>query len=79
MVFESIDQAAQYRHFVIKDLRGSVGDIVTLDKGKLSGRGVVLGSTFKVCGIDEAPFRFATVPPSHQVSGLLVLWQRWLC
>eukprot|EP00775_Hariotina_reticulata_P002831 gene2831-3124_t len=59
MVFESIDQAAQYRHYVIKELRGSVGDIVTLDKGKLSGRGVVLGSTFKVCGIDEAPFRSA--------------------
>lgn len=71
LVFETVDQGAQYRQYAIKALRASVPDIVTLDGGKLSGRGVVLGSGFRVCKIEEAQCRFGTIPASHQVSSVL--------
>jgi len=67
MVFEGLDQAANYRQYVCKTLRGSLADIVTLCGNKLSGRGVVLGSGFKVMPIEQAPCRFGTIPKSQQV------------
>lgn len=67
MVFEGLDQAANYRQYVCKTLRGSLADIVTLCGNKLSGRGVVLGSGFKVMPIEQAPCRFGTIPKGQQV------------
>jgi hypothetical protein len=62
LVFETLDQAAAYRACVVNTLKTSTADIVTLDDNKLSGRGVVVGSNFRVCSIQEAPFRFGTRP-----------------
>lgn len=67
LVFESLDQAANYRQYVCKTLRGSPADIVTLCGNKLSGRGVVLGSGFKVVPVEQAPCRFGTIPKGQQV------------
>lgn len=67
LVFESLDQAATYRQYVCKTLRGSPADIVTLCGNKLSGRGVVLGSGFKVVPVEQAPCRFGTIPRGQQV------------
>lgn len=67
LVFETIDQGAQYRQYAIKVLKASVPDIVTLDGGKLSGRGVVLGSGFRVCNIEDAMCRFGGIPAGQQV------------
>lgn len=68
LVFEGLDQAANYRQYVCKTLRGSPADIVTLCGNKLSGRGVVLGSGFKVVPVEQAPCRFGTIPRGQQVS-----------
>lgn len=62
LVFETLDQAAAYRACVVNSLKTSTADIVTLDGSKLSGRGVVVGSNFRVCPIQEAPFRFGSRP-----------------
>lgn len=67
LVFETVDQGAQYRQYAIKALRASVPDIVTLDGGKLSGRGVVVGSGFRVCSIEDAMCRFGSIPAGQQV------------
>lgn len=67
LVFECLDQAATYRQYVCKTLRGSPADIVTLCGNKLSGRGVVLGSGFKVVPVEQAPCRFGTIPRGQQV------------
>lgn len=66
-MFESLDQAASYRQYVCKTLRGSPADIVSLCGKKLSGRGVVLGSGFKVLPVEQAPCRFGTIPRRQQV------------
>jgi hypothetical protein len=68
MVFESVDQAAQYREYACA-LRASVPDIITLCGGKLSGRGVVMGSSFRVVPVAEAAYRFGTIPAGQQVRG----------
>jgi hypothetical protein len=39
-------------------LRCSLGDIYTLDKQKLSGKGVVAGSNFRVVPLEEAQYRW---------------------
>eukprot|EP00798_Chlamydomonas_sp_ICE-L_P006659 gene6659-3323_t len=64
LVFETLEKAAAYRQFVTQGLRYSLGDIYTLDHQKLSGRGVVVGSGFRVLGIQEAPLRFGAQSPS---------------
>lgn len=69
LVFETVDQGAQYRQYAIKALRASVPDIVTLCGGKLSGRGVVVGSGFRVCSIEEAQCRFGSISAGHHVTG----------
>ncbi|KAF8056436.1 SMCHD1 [Scenedesmus sp. PABB004] len=68
LVFETIKQAAEYRQWVVQTLRGTTADIVTLDEGKLSGRGVVVGSNFRVLPVSDAPFRFGTIPPGQQAA-----------
>jgi hypothetical protein len=62
LVFEALPQAAAYRRYVTQSLRGSVGDVLTLDGGKLSGRGVVLGTGFRVPPLAQAAVRFGTAP-----------------
>jgi hypothetical protein len=76
LVFEGLDQAANYRQYVCKTLRGSPADIVTLCGNKLSGRGVVLGSGFKVVPVEQAPCRFGTIPRGQQVSLRGHAWRR---
>jgi hypothetical protein len=66
-VFEDLDQAAKYRQYVCNTLKSSSADIVTLCGNKLSGRGVVLGSGFKVVPVEQAPCRFGTIPRAQQV------------
>jgi hypothetical protein len=70
LVFETLDQAAAYRACVVNTLKTSTADIVTLDGNKLSGRGVVVGSNFRVCSIQEAPFRFGTRPAGELQVGV---------
>lgn len=41
-------------------LRTSLSDIFTLDGQKLSGRGVVVGSSFRVPRLEETHFRFGS-------------------
>lgn len=67
LVFESLEQAASYREYVCQTLRGNCADLVTLCGNKLSGRGVVLGSGFRVLPIEQAPCRFGTIPKGQQV------------
>jgi hypothetical protein len=67
LVFESLEQAASYREYVCQMLRGNCADLVTLCGNKLSGRGVVLGSGFRVLPIEQAPCRFGTIPKGQQV------------
>lgn len=67
LVFEDLDQAANYRKYVCTTLRSSSADIVTLCGNKLSGRGVVLGSGFRVVPVEQAPCRFGTIPRAQQV------------
>eukprot|EP00878_Enallax_costatus_P010991 GHUV01011479.1.p1 GENE.GHUV01011479.1~~GHUV01011479.1.p1 ORF type:complete len:515 (+),score=199.79 GHUV01011479.1:1894-3438(+) len=69
LVFETVNQGAQYRQYAIKALGASVPDIVTLCGGKLSGRGVVVGSGFRVCSIQDAPCRFGSIPAWQQMAG----------
>jgi hypothetical protein len=71
LVFEALDQAANYRQYVCKTLGGAPADIVTLCGNKLSGRGVIMGSGFKVVAVEQAPCRFGTIPGGQQVR-----WQR---
>lgn len=66
-MFEDLDQAAKYRQYVCNTLKSSSADIVTLCGNKLSGRGVVLGSGFKVMPVEQAPCRFGTIPRAQQV------------
>ncbi len=42
----------------LQSLGTSMGDVYTLDGGKLSGRGVVVGSGFRVLPLEDAPVRF---------------------
>eukprot|EP00198_Chlamydomonas_reinhardtii_P012225 XP_001701562.1 predicted protein [Chlamydomonas reinhardtii] len=58
LLFETLDQAAAYRAYVLQSLGTAMGDVYTLDGGKLSGRGVVVGSGFRVLPLEEAPVRF---------------------
>ncbi|KAG2443092.1 hypothetical protein HYH02_009506 [Chlamydomonas schloesseri] len=58
LLFETLDQAAAYRTYVLQSLGTSMGDVYTLDGGKLSGRGVVVGSGFRVLPLEDAPVRF---------------------
>lgn len=44
--------------FLLQSLGTAMGDVYTLDGGKLSGRGVVVGSGFRVLPLEEAPVRF---------------------
>jgi hypothetical protein len=67
LVFENLQQAASYREYVCQTLRGNCADLVTLCGNKLSGRGVVLGSGFRVLPIEQAPCRFGTIPKGQQV------------
>jgi hypothetical protein len=61
MVFDTLDNAAAYRQTLVQRLKVSCGDIITLDGNRLSGRGVVSGSSFHVaaCG-DKAEYIFGT-------------------
>ncbi|KXZ46758.1 hypothetical protein GPECTOR_41g723 [Gonium pectorale] len=66
LVFETLDQAAAYRTYVVQTLgTPSLGDIYTLDGGKLSGRGVVAGSGFRVVPLDDAAVRFGAAQSSQ--------------
>lgn len=67
LVFENLDDAASYRQYVCQTLKGSPADIVTLCGNKLSGRGVVLGSGFRVVPVEQAACRFGTIPRGQQV------------
>lgn len=62
-----METAAQYRQYVTQVLRTSMADIFTLDHQKLSGRGVVVGSSFRVLPLEEAHFRFGNAPAGMQV------------
>ena len=46
-MFETLEQASRYRELVTQQLRTSCQDIVTLDGGKISGRGITAGSSFQ--------------------------------
>lgn len=46
-----------------------MGDVYTLDKGKLSGRGVVAGSNWRVPPIEEAAIRFGASPGGGMAGG----------
>ena len=43
-----MDTASDYRELVTQQLRTWMPDIITLDLGKLSSKGITLGSSFKV-------------------------------
>ncbi|PNH02580.1 Structural maintenance of chromosomes flexible hinge domain-containing protein 1 [Tetrabaena socialis] len=59
LVFQTQDQAAKYRKDVVETLNApGLGDVLSLDGGKLSGRGVVMGSSFRVVPVEEAQTRF---------------------
>ncbi|GLC56261.1 hypothetical protein PLESTB_001085700 [Pleodorina starrii] len=66
LVFETLDQAAAYRTYVVQALGcAGLGDIYTLDGGKLSGRGVVVGSGFRVVALEDAVVRFGAAQNSQ--------------
>ncbi|GBF97420.1 hypothetical protein Rsub_09586 [Raphidocelis subcapitata] len=60
LVFEGMEQAARYRQLVTQVLRSSMADVFTLDGQKISGRGVVVGSSFRVPPLEETHFRFGS-------------------
>ncbi|KAI8466921.1 MAG: hypothetical protein J3K34DRAFT_524164 [Monoraphidium minutum] len=60
LVFETMEQAAKYRQTVTQVLRTNLSDIFTLDGQKISGRGVVVGSSFRVTPLADALFRFGS-------------------
>jgi len=60
LVFETMPQAARYRQLVTQVLRSSMADLFTLDGQKISGRGVVVGSSFRVPALGETAFRFGS-------------------
>lgn len=48
LVFDTLENAAGYKQSLVQQLRVTSGDIITLCGQKLSGRGVVSGSSFQV-------------------------------
>ena len=43
-----METASDYRELVTQQLRTGMSDIITLDLGKLSSKGITLGSSFQV-------------------------------
>ncbi|GIL94923.1 hypothetical protein Vretimale_1033 [Volvox reticuliferus] len=76
LVFETLDQAAAYRTYVVQALGcAGLGDIYTLDGGKLSGRGVVVGSGFRVVALEDAVVRFGATQTSQAAVAKQLLQQ----
>ncbi|GLI61005.1 hypothetical protein VaNZ11_003267, partial [Volvox africanus] len=76
LVFETLDQAAAYRTYVVQALGcAGLGDIYTLDGGKLSGRGVVVGSGFRVVALEDAAVRFGATQNSQAAVAKQLLQQ----
>ena len=62
LVFETAEAAGAYREAVSGRLRAGCGDILTLDGGRITSKGIVSGSSFQVLPVGRAPFRFGTTP-----------------
>ncbi|KAK9820414.1 hypothetical protein WJX72_010046 [[Myrmecia] bisecta] len=60
LVFDTLDHAQAYREFMTQVLKAGTGDIFTLCGHKISGRGIIGGSGFKVPPLDELQHRFGS-------------------
>ena len=47
-VFETLETAAQYRELMTQQLKTNCPDLVTLDGGRISSKGITSGSSFQV-------------------------------
>ena len=47
-VFETMETASEYRELVTQQLKTGMSDIITLDLGRISSKGITAGSSFQV-------------------------------
>ena len=66
LVFESLASASAYREAVCGLLRAPCGDLVTLDGGRITARGIVSGATFAVVPPARAAWRFGGIPADQR-------------
>lgn len=69
LVFETMEQAADYREYVCQKLKSNVGDILTLDMGRISSKGIVSGSSFRPPPLDQADYLIGSTPGGQRGSG----------
>lgn len=66
LVFESLEAGSAYRERLATRLRAGCGDIVSLDGGRVSSKGVTSGSGFAVPPAGSVPWRFGSTPASQR-------------
>jgi len=63
LVFETLNDALAYREHVTQTLRLPCGsEMVSLDMGRVSGRGIISGSNFRPPPLDKADFVMGSAP-----------------
>ena len=66
LVFESLETGSAYREHLATRLRAGCGDIVSLDGGRVSSKGVTSGSGFAVPPAGSVPWRFGSTPANQR-------------
>ena len=66
LVFESLETGSRYREHLATRLRAGCGDIVSLDGGRVSSKGVTSGSSFAVPPAASVPWRFGSTPANQR-------------
>ena len=64
LVFTTLETAENYREAVLR-LSGGCGDIISLDGRKVRSSGIVCGSSFEICSLAVASYRFACLPSTQ--------------
>jgi len=66
LVFESLESGSRYREQLATRLRAGCGDVVSLDGGRVSSKGVTSGSGFAVPPAGSVPWRFGSTPANQR-------------
>ena len=69
LVFETLDAASAYREAVAGGLRVGCGDLITLDGGRVTAKGIVSGASFATVAPGKAMWRFGGIPPDQRGGG----------
>jgi len=79
LVFESLKDALEYREHVTQTLHLPCGaEMITLDMGRVSGRGIISGSNFRPPPLEKADFAVGSAASSFIESGHIEAMQSWL-